>query len=63
MVIVAIEIEKASYYLDNIENPIREISAHYYMANCYLNDQKKNEALFTTISSLKNLIIITILKL
>ena len=39
------QIEKASYYLDNIEDPIREISAHYYMANCYLNDEK-NEALF-----------------
>ena len=40
------QIEKASYYLDNIEDPVREISAHYYMANCYLNDEKKNEALF-----------------
>jgi tetratricopeptide (TPR) repeat protein len=40
------QIEKASYYLDNIEDPIREISAHYFMANCYFTEDKKNEALF-----------------
>ena len=40
------QIEKASYYLDNIDNPIREISAHYFMANCYYSEQKKTQALF-----------------
>jgi len=40
------QIEAASYYLDNIEDPIKEISAHYYMANCYFSNNKKNEALF-----------------
>ena len=41
-----LQIEKASYYLDNIANPIKEISAHYYMATCYYTEGKKNEALF-----------------
>ena len=41
-----LQIEKASYYLDNITNPIKEISAHYYMATCYYTEGKKNEALF-----------------
>ena len=40
------QIEKATYYLDNIESPEREISAHYFMANCYYADGKNNEALF-----------------
>jgi len=40
------QIEKATYYLDNIESPVREISAHYYMANCYYSEGKKIEALF-----------------
>ena len=40
------QIEKASYYLDNIDEPIREISAHYFMANCYYSENKKTEALF-----------------
>ena len=38
--------EKATYYLDNLESPVREISAHYFMANCYYADGKNNEALF-----------------
>ena len=40
------QIEKASYYLDNLESPIREISAHFFMANCYYADKKNNEALY-----------------
>ena len=40
------QIEKASYYLDNIEEPVREISAHYFMANCYYAEDKKTQALF-----------------
>jgi hypothetical protein len=40
------QIEKASYYLDNIEQPVREISAHYFMANCYYSENKKTQALF-----------------
>ena len=41
-----LQIEKATYYLDNISNPIKEISAHYYMATCYYTSGKKNEALY-----------------
>jgi tetratricopeptide (TPR) repeat protein len=40
------QIEKASYYLDNIDQPVREISAHYFMANCYYSENKKTQALF-----------------
>ena len=40
------QIEKASYYLDNLSSPIREISAHFFMANCYYSNNKNTEALF-----------------
>ena len=40
------QIEKASYYLDNLSSPIREISAHFFMANCYYSYNKNTEALF-----------------
>ena len=40
------QIEKASYYLDNLSSPTREISAHFFMANCYYSYNKNTEALF-----------------
>ena len=40
------QLEKATYYLDNLSNPIKEISAHYYMATCLYSQNKRTEALF-----------------
>ena len=40
------QLKSASYYLDNLLNPIKEISAHYYMATCLYSQNKMTEALF-----------------
>ena len=40
------QLKSAEYYLDNLSNPIREISAHYFMATCFYAANKKTEALF-----------------
>ncbi len=40
------QLKSASYYLDNLSNPIKEISAHYYMATCLYSQNKMTEALF-----------------
>ena len=57
------QIEKASYYLDNIEEPIREISAHYFMANCYYaEDKKKHKHYFIMIILRQNQIITIIVE-
>jgi tetratricopeptide (TPR) repeat protein len=40
------QLSSATYYLDNLSDPIREISAHYYMATCLYSQDKMAEALF-----------------
>ena len=40
------QLENAAYYLDNLSKPIKEISAHYFMATCFYSQDKKQEALF-----------------
>ena len=40
------QLAKAAYYLDNLKNPIKEISAHYFMATCFYAQGKMTEALF-----------------
>ena len=40
------QLKKAAIYLDNVSNPSREISAHYYMATCFYSLGKMDEALY-----------------
>ena len=40
------QLKKAAIYLDNVVNPSREISAHYFMATCFYSQGKKEEALY-----------------
>ncbi len=40
------QIKNAAIYLDNVVNPSREISAHYFMATCFYSQGNKDEALF-----------------
>jgi len=40
------QLETAAYYLKNLSKPIKEISAHYYMATCLYSQNNMKDALF-----------------